>query len=143
MTVKIFADTNIAGYLIAHEGDKRDQAKAIFRDRPTISAQVVNEFINVCRKKARLELPVAYELAEGLIATSQVVPVTVETVVSAMTIARRYRFSHWDSLIIAAAVQANCDILYSEDMQHGQTIEGLRIINPFLTPAASPIQTPA
>jgi predicted nucleic acid-binding protein len=43
----------------------------------------------------------------------------------------RFQLSHWDSLIIAAALEGHCEVLYSEDLQHGQIIEGLEIINPF------------
>jgi predicted nucleic acid-binding protein len=52
--------------------------------------------------------------------------------VDALRITERYRFSLWDSLIIAAAIAAGCDRLMSEDMSHGQTIEGLAIVNPFV-----------
>lgn len=60
--------------------------------------------------------------------------VTVDSavIVEAMRIETRYGFSWWDSLIIAAALRANCDMLYTEDMQHGQVIDGrLTLVNPF------------
>ncbi len=51
----------------------------------------------------------------------------------AIALGERYQLSHWDSLIVAAALRANCDTLYSEDMQHGQLIDGrLTVINPFI-----------
>jgi predicted nucleic acid-binding protein len=60
--------------------------------------------------------------------------VTLPTVHVALDIRERYGFSWYDSLIVAAALESNCDLLYSEDMQHGQIIEGrLSIVNPFLT----------
>jgi len=64
---------------------------------------------------------------------SSLQPIHLTTLNVALDIAERYSFSHYDSLIIAAALQADCTTLYSEDMQHGQVIEGrISIINPFL-----------
>jgi len=60
-------------------------------------------------------------------------PISLVTLNDALAIAERYNFSHYDSLIVVAALQADCTILYSEDMQHGQLIEGrITIVNPFL-----------
>ena len=60
------------------------------------------------------------------------VPLTRETHEDAVSMARRYKLHFYDSLIIAAAVQAGCTVLYSEDLHHGQKIGNLRIENPFL-----------
>lgn len=75
----------------------------------------------------------AYEMAQSLLDLCEVVPVDKETISEAMRLATHYSLSHWDALIVAAALLAGCDTLYSEDMQHGQVFEGrLTIINPFL-----------
>jgi len=131
MTVKVFADTNIVGYLISSDLVKRERAKVIMRDKPVISTQVANEFINICMKKTKLGLTVTHRLVKALLTLCPVMPIDVQTVRDAMKIAERYQFSHWDSLIIAAAQQAGCTILYSEDLQHGQLIDQLTLINPF------------
>lgn len=132
MTAKVFADTNIAGYLLSSDAAKRSIAKQIIAAHPVISTQVVNEFINVCLKKARLNLMQAHVLAESLMTVCWVVPVDIETVRQAMRLSQRYQLSHWDSLIIAAALQVGSTVLYSEDLQSGMVIDhGLSIVNPF------------
>ncbi len=61
-----------------------------------------------------------------------VVSVTSETIETALMLKGKYHFSYWDSLMLSAALISNCEVVYSEDMQHNQTIEGrLRILNPF------------
>jgi len=68
----------------------------------------------------------------GLIDLCEVVPVSADTIREAIRLAARYQLSHWDSLIVAAAVLAGCETLYSEDMQHNQQFEDrLRVTNPF------------
>jgi predicted nucleic acid-binding protein len=63
----------------------------------------------------------------------EVVPVTADTIREAMRLTRRYQLSHWDSLIVAAAMLAGCETLYTEDLQHDQLFdERLRVINPFV-----------
>ena len=92
---------------------------------------MINEFIYVIQRKMRLTLEESHDLANSLMRKCRVIPLTDETIKMAMHIAQRYRFSHWDSLIIAAAQQSGCTILYSEDLQHGQRIDQLNLINPF------------
>ncbi len=55
-----------------------------------------------------------------------------ELFIKGITLQKRWKYSFYDSLIIAAALKANCNILYSEDLQHGQVIDDLKIINPFI-----------
>lgn len=77
----------------------------------------------------------AYEVADALMKLVAVAPVTANTVRQAMTVGTRYGLSHWDALIVAAALATDCDILYSEDMQHGQVFEDrLTVRNPFAEP---------
>lgn len=103
MTALAFVDTNIAIYAFGQDGAKVAAAEKLLSGKPTISAQVVNEFLNVCRVKL------------------------------GMNIAEKQSVSHWDALIVAAALLAGCATLHSEDMQHGQLFEGqLTVINPFL-----------
>ena len=62
---------------------------------------------------------------------SEPLPLTQHTHEAAISIAERYRYRIYDSLVIATAIEASCDLLYSEDMQHGQEIQGLTILDPF------------
>jgi predicted nucleic acid-binding protein len=98
MTVKAFADTNIAGYLLSNDERKRDIAKQIIGAGPVMSTQVINEFINLCLKKARLNLAQTHLLANSPMKVCPIVPVDIETVRQAMRLSQRYQFSHWDSL---------------------------------------------
>ena len=131
MAERAFLDTNIAVYLLADDPPKATRAEELLATRPCISAQVVNEFFNVCTRKLRFDRAAAHAGARALMAHCEVLPVSARTVDAAMRLGERYGFSHWDSLIVAAAQLADCTTLYSEDMQHGQQFDGLRIRNPF------------
>jgi len=98
---------------------------------------VLNEFVHVARRKLRHDWP-QIELALGLLRASldDVVPITLNTHGNAVPLARDHGLSFYDALIVASAIEAGCDILYSEDMQHGRTFGGLTIVNPFLESAA-------
>lgn len=131
-TAKCFADTNVAIYAVDADVAKREKALAILGSRPVISTQVVNEYLNVLLTKRKLDRASAYELARALMATSEVASVTPDITDLAMSIGERYQISHWDALIVAAALAAGCDTLYSEDLQDGQVFEGrLTVQNPF------------
>ena len=130
----VFADTNIVIYAEGSDVRKAQRAMSILESGPVISSQVVTETINILTRKYGFTLPEAHEVASSLLDLCEVVPVGVETVRTAMRLAVRYQLSHWDSLIVAAACLAGCDTLHSEDLQHGQVIDGrLRIVNPFVT----------
>lgn len=134
MTVLAFVDTNVAVYAFGTDEAKIAVAEKLLSGKPTISAQVVNEFLNICRVKLGMGLATRHALARELIAGCRVVPVDTATVKQAMNIAERYSVSHWDALIVAAALLAGCETLYSEDMQHGQVFENrLTVVNPFLS----------
>lgn len=97
-----------------------------------LSVQVLKEFVAVARRKLDKrwgEVRRALDIVR--VFCPEPVPVTVETHERAMHIAERYRYTIFDSLIIAAALQAGARTLYSEDMRDGQTIDGLTIRNPF------------
>jgi len=131
-TAKCFADTNVAIYAVDVDVAKREKALAILVARPIISTQVVNEYLNVLLAKRKLARADAHELARALMATSDVASVTPTITELAMNIGEHYQISHWDALIVAAALATSCDTLYSEDMQDGQVFEGrLTVKNPF------------
>lgn len=98
-----------------------------------ISVQVLNEFVNVSRRKlARGRPDIMRELEVLGILLDPPVPLTLDLHASAVVHARDHGFAFYDALIVAAAVSAGCTILYSEDMQHGRAILGLTICNPFV-----------
>ncbi len=123
-TEKCFADTNIAVYALDTDAAKREKALAILSARPVISTQVVNEYLNVLLTKRKLARTDVNQLARALMATCDVAAVTADVTELAMNIGGRYPISHWDSLIVAAALATGCDTLYCEDIQDGQVFEG-------------------
>jgi predicted nucleic acid-binding protein len=127
-----FSDTNVIIYSVSDDAHKRLQALKIIAQKPVISTQVLTETANTLLRKLKLTSQDTQTVLARLVAECDVVAVQSETVLSAITIAERYRFSFYDSLIIATALKANCTTLYSEDMQDGQLIENkLLIVNPF------------
>ncbi|PIX97178.1 MAG: VapC toxin family PIN domain ribonuclease [Hydrogenophilales bacterium CG_4_10_14_3_um_filter_63_21] len=132
-TVPVFVDTNIAVYAFGLDAAKKAKGRDLLARQPTISTQVVNEFLNVCRVKLKLEIATRHALARELIAGCDVVVVDSNVVGKAMTLEAQTGLSYWDCLIVASALLSGCGTLYSEDMQHGQIFEGrLTVLNPFL-----------
>ena len=133
MSDNIFVDTNILVYSVADDLRKRDIAdKLLLSHDIVVSAQVISEFIVVTIRKHILETPKAIEYAKQFMQVFQVVPLTKNTITSAVEVMGKYHFSYWDSLILAAALKTGCTSVYSEDLQDGQRIEEtLTIVNPF------------
>jgi predicted nucleic acid-binding protein len=132
MTAKSFADTNIVIYAEGSDVTKAQRAIAILESNPLISSQMVNETVATLTRKYGFTLPEAHEVASSLLDLCEVVPVDADTIREAIRLAARYQLSHWDSLIVAAALLAKCGTLYSEDLQHNQLFEQrLRVVNPF------------
>jgi|SRR5579872_1504763 len=132
MTAKSFADTNIVIYAEGSDVTKAQRAMAILESNPLISSQVVTETISTLTRKYGFTLPEAHEVASSLLDLCEVVPVGADTIREAIRLTARYQLSHWDSLIVAAALLADCETLYSEDLQHNQLFEErLRVVNPF------------
>ena len=132
-TVPVFVDTNIAIYAFGLDELKRARGRDLLGRQPTISTQVVNEFLNVCRVKLKLETDTRHALARELMAGCDVVMVDANVVGKAMALEAHTGLSYWDCLILASALLAGCDTLYSEDMQNGQRFEGrLTVVNPFV-----------
>jgi len=130
--VPAFVDTNVAVYALGRDGDKKVRAKQILDASPIASSQVINEVISVLMRKQRFAREEAYEVADALMKLVAVAPVSANIVRDAMTIGLRYDLSHWDALIVAAALNTDCDTLYTEDMQNGQVFDGrLKVKNPF------------
>ena len=134
MTAQFFADSNVVLYSIGKDPRKAEIARAIIARRPVIGTQVVNEAISVCLRKLSFARVQAYTFGRAVMDRSEVLAVDEPTLDRAAALAIRYQLSHWDALIIAAAVLGGCDTLYSEDLQHGQLFEdSLRVMNPFIS----------
>ena len=132
MSAKPFLDTNVILYLLSEDMTKADRAEALLAQGGTVSVQVLNEAANVMTRKLKMDLDEVGDILAGVRHFCEVVPVTIEIHVQALAITRRFGFSIYDSLIVAAAIDAKCEVLYSEDLQHGQQVgDQLTIINPF------------
>ena len=127
-----FFDTNVLVYTITDDA-RGDVARSRLSDGGVISAQVLNEFVRVARKKLRLDWAIIEAaLADLRALVNDVRPVALSTHEFAVSLARRDGFDIYDALILAAAIEAGCETLYSEDFQHGRRFGDCTIVNPFL-----------
>jgi predicted nucleic acid-binding protein len=126
-----FFDSNVLLYLLAG-GEKAARARELLDVGGTVSVQVLNECAAVARRRLFLEWEEIDELLEGIRFACKVEPLSLDAHLSGLRIARRYRYSVYDSMIIAAALEAGCTTLFSEDMQNDQKIGRLTIADPFL-----------
>jgi predicted nucleic acid-binding protein len=132
-----FIDTNV----LVYTDDSRDPAKQAAaielvkvhqRGRTgVVSLQVLEEYFNSATGKLKLTAELAKRRVE-FFALLHVVESRVDDLLAAIDIHRLHRLSFWDALIIRSAKMAGCSVLLTEDMQHGQVIDGVRIVNPFL-----------
>jgi predicted nucleic acid-binding protein len=127
-----FFDTNILIYLASDDAAKADRAEAIVREGGAISVQVLNEVANVAQRKMKLTWQETRGFLSSLRELLTVHPVTVDTHELGLALAERHQLGVYDALIAASALLAECDMLWSEDMQDGMAIDRrLRIVNPF------------
>lgn len=130
--VKSFIDTNVLLYLLSANTTKADRAEAIVQAGGLISVQVLNEMANVTRRKLAMSWMEINELLALIRSMCPAEPLTIETHDKGKLIAERYGICVYDAMIVAAALLAGCEILYSEDMQDGLLIDyQLRVCNPF------------
>ena len=132
-----FLDTNILLYSIsqnAAESLKRDRAIALLADDSgALSIQVLQEFYVQATRTSRADA-ISHELAAGLIdawSRFRIQDLTFPILQTALRIRKTYGFSFWDSAIVAAALALGCDRVYTEDLTHGQMVDGLAIVDPF------------
>jgi predicted nucleic acid-binding protein len=143
---RFFLDTNIAVYCFDSSAPRKQEvakelvAHAASSGLGVVSYQVLQEFCNVASNSRRLTLDNERTMAyvSLLLEPMNKVAASVALLEAALSLRAQYSFSFYDSLIIAAAHQANCTALYSEDMQHAQRVGSLRIVNPFLLVANEP-----
>lgn len=132
-TAKPFFDTNVLLYLLSADNSKADRAEAIIAAGGVISVQVLNEFASVASRKLKMTYAEIRDALQVARVICSIQAITIDTHDLGLDIAERFGYSLYDSMIVSAALQAGCTLLYSEDMQHGQKIEGrLLISNPFL-----------
>lgn len=129
----IAVDTNILVYL--HDSSdtrKRNIAENILAGNPKISSQVISEYLNVTRRI--LSLPKADLIIQSadLFKYCEIISVSCKTLTTAAALVQKYDFQMFDSIIVAATLEVDCTVLYSEDMQHGLVINKLTILNPFV-----------
>jgi len=133
---KFFIDSNVIIYSYSNsEIEKQKIARRIVKENYTvISTQVLQEMCNTLGRKYMLDYSsIKDTLQECINSINEIYTNHQHTILKACDIAKRYNFSFYDSLIISAALESNCDILYSEDLQHNQIIDDvLTIINPFI-----------
>jgi predicted nucleic acid-binding protein len=135
MSDKIFIDTNVLLYLYSEDDtSKRDVVNLLFdKNECVLSTQVLIEFMNVGLKKFNISHDKMIEALIELESNFQIHINTTQSIKLASLISQKYKYSWFDSLIVASALESKCTSLITEDMQHNQPIENsIRIVNPFL-----------
>jgi predicted nucleic acid-binding protein len=130
---KRFLDTNVLVYAFLENDRRKEVARILLAEGGVIGVQTLNEFVAVAKCKLHMSWDEISDAVSAIrVLCPSPVPVTIETHEAALRIARRHGYGIFDSLVIAAALEASCETLYSEDMRDGQVIEGITISNPFV-----------
>ena len=139
MNDKYFFDTNILVYANdSSEEAKQEISRSLIKDslkkrNGVISVQVLSEFwVTVTRK---LKKPLSSEIADkeiGLFQLMEIVNLDFPLFKDALRFQRLMKVSYWDSLILAASYSAGCKTIYTEDLNHGQIVSNMELVNPFL-----------
>ena len=139
-----FVDTNVLLYAVSalsEDADKRLCALDLLDTADlALSVQVLQEFYHQATRRSRarpLARAQALEFIE-CIGHFPVQDVTIDLFRAGAAISERFQLSYWDGAILAAAHALDCDVLYSEDLNAGQDYDGVRVVNPFVAPVASP-----
>ena len=136
-TSTVFADSNVLLYAASGrpaDAPKTARARTLLGQEPIcLSFQVLQEFYANAVNPRKLNLTSAEVIAWCAVWIQfSVAVLSVETFVRTLELAHRYRISNWDAAILAAAAQLGCTVVYSEDLNHGQDYDGVRVENPFL-----------
>ena len=131
---RAFLDSNVILYYYTSSEISKAQlaGEARLRSDAIISTQVLSECCNVLSKKLQYSWTQIQKVISEIVELFSIETISTPTIEKALSLAERYRYSYYDSLILASALEARCEVLYSEDFQHNQVIEGVRIVNPFL-----------
>lgn len=136
ISARSFLDTNVLLYSDSGEAPtKRRRALELLGEHRlartgVVSLQVLQEYFVAATRKLGVDVGVARRKVE-LFANYHLVVLDVEDVLAAIDLHRLHQVSFWDALIVRAAKEGGCSILYSEDLQHGRAIDGVRIVDPF------------
>jgi predicted nucleic acid-binding protein len=130
---KAFFDTNVLIYAVAKNDPRAERAEALLASGGSVSIQVLNEFVSVARRKLGMSWKEVKEFLDLIcILCPKPVPISLDTHRMALAIAEKYGYNIYDALIASSALEASCKMLYSEDLQDGQSIDHqLTIRNPF------------
>ena len=133
MPVKAFLDTNVLVYALAEDDPRSMPAQELLASGGVLSVQILNEFVSVARRKILMSWSDVTEALDAFrVLCPSPLPITMEMHEAALKIAEKHGYSIYDALVVAAALEAGCATLYSEDLRDGQTIDGqLTIRNPF------------
>ncbi|MDR2232039.1 MAG: PIN domain-containing protein [Tannerella sp.] len=133
MNKTIALDTNILVYCHSNdEPDKQEKATSLFTFNPVVSTQVLSEYLNVVKRKLKLPKNEIMDVCLQNMEMCVLQPVSLATLKHARKLLDRYDFQLFDSIVVASALEANCHILYSEDLHNGLVVENrMKIINPF------------
>jgi predicted nucleic acid-binding protein len=127
-----FIDTNVVLYLLSADAAKADRAEAVLSRGGVVSVQVLNEVASVASRKLKLSWVEVREVLAGVRALCRVVPLTTGIHDLALDLIEQHSLSFYDALIVAAALDAGCTTLWTEDMQDGRLIAGrVQLRNPF------------
>jgi predicted nucleic acid-binding protein len=140
MSDKPFFDTNVLVYVVGQKDERTAKAEALVAIGGVVSVQVLDELAAVSRRKLGMSWEeISDTLAAIRVLCPSLIPLTIDTHDAGVRIAAKYGFPFYDALIAAAALEAECTTLYSEDFQDGQVIESrLTVRNPFAGRAAGP-----
>lgn len=137
MIVRSFVDTNILLYADdARDSRKQNIAATLISDllqarTAVLSLQVLREYFVIATRKLRVAPDLAGEKVR-LFGAMELVQDSLDDLYAAIDLHRLRGYSLWDCLILRAAIKSGCRRLYSEDLQHGQYVDGVEIVNPFL-----------
>lgn len=127
-----FFDTNVLVYAALENERKAGRAQQLVAEGGTISVQILNEAANVARRKLRLSWPDTHAFLETIKAVLNVRPITLQVHEAGMLLAQKFQLAIYHAVIVASALDAKCDTLWSEDMHDGMVFENrLKVINPF------------
>lgn len=125
-------DTNILVYAVSND-ERSERVQALLAAPFLVSVQALNEFANVAAKKLAFPISdIRQTVSDFCLLSRGIVPLSQPVHFAALDIAERYRLSFYDALMLAAARDAACPVCFSEDMQDGLDIDGVRIVNPFV-----------
>ncbi len=129
--MSVFFDTNVILYATEEQGRFRSTTLKLLNVGGVVSVQVLNETTNVLRGKHQFDWVRVSTFLSAVRAKCDVVPLSVATHERGIVYAERFRLHIYDAMIVASAVLAGCEVLYSEDMHDGLIIDGLTISNPY------------